>query len=154
MNILEGEMNGADLRIAVVVARFNETVTDSLARSALNTLERYGVNPENITLCEVPGAFEIPGVIARLAASGHFDALIALGAVIRGETPHFDQVVNGSTAGLVQAGLQNGKPVINGILTTDTVEQALNRAGLKAGNKGADAAVAAIEMANLYKKLG
>jgi 6,7-dimethyl-8-ribityllumazine synthase len=122
-----------------------------LCKGALNALEKHGVEPEHITVVEVPGAFEIPGVAKKLTDS--HDAVICLGAVIRGDTPHFDQVVSGSTSGMMQAALTTGKPIINGILTTDTVDQALNRAGLKSGNKGWEAAITAIEMATLYRKL-
>jgi 6,7-dimethyl-8-ribityllumazine synthase len=153
MNIIDGAINGSELSVAIIVARFNEIVTDSLAKGALGCLEKHGVSDDNITVVDVPGAFEIAGVAKKLAATGKIDAVVCLGAVIRGETPHFEQVVSGSTAGMVSAGLDTGVPVINGILTCDTVEQAMNRAGLKAGNKGWDAAVVAIEMANLYKKL-
>lgn len=146
-----GEMNGKNLKIAVVTARFNEIVTDKLREGAIATLKRHGV--ENILEVEVPGAFELPGVASKIAASHKLDAIICVGAVIRGETPHFDQVVSGSTSGMMHVSLQSSLPVINAVLTTDTVEQALNRAGLKAGNKGSEAAACAVEMANLYKAL-
>jgi 6,7-dimethyl-8-ribityllumazine synthase len=153
MKRINGGIQGSDLRMAIIVGRFNELVTNSLCDAAVNSLLASGVSEENINVLEVPGAFEVPGLAAKLAESEKYDAIICLGAVIRGDTPHFEQVVSGSTAGMVQVAVKYGLPVINGILTTDTVEQALNRAGLKAGNKGWDAAATAVEMANLYKQV-
>lgn len=135
----------------MVVSRFNEAITRSLLEGALDTLHRHGV--EEVDVAWVPGAFEIPLVALRLAQSGRYHAVVCLGAVIRGATPHFRYVAGQSAAGVAQAALQSGIPVIYGILTADTLEQALERAGIKAGNRGRDAALAAIEMANLLRAL-
>jgi 6,7-dimethyl-8-ribityllumazine synthase len=151
--VLEGHLDGKGLRIAIAVARFNETVTESLLNGALGMLGRMGVASSDVTVARVPGAFELTGVANRFVRSEKFDAVIVLGAVIRGETPHFDQVVGASTSGTATLAAQSPIPVIFGVLTTDNVEQAMNRAGLKSGNKGAEAAQTAIEMANLYRLL-
>jgi 6,7-dimethyl-8-ribityllumazine synthase len=140
-------------RFAIVVARFNALVTESLLAGCRDTLARHGVPDDCVDVARVPGSFEIPLTARRLAASGRYAAVICLGCVIRGETAHFDHVAGQAAAGVMEAGLATGVPVIFGILTTDSVEQALNRAGLKAGNKGADAAMAAIEMVNLFARL-
>jgi 6,7-dimethyl-8-ribityllumazine synthase len=140
-------------RFAVVAARFNALVTESLLAGCRDALARHGVPEDRIDVAWVPGSFEIPLVARKLAASGRYAAVICLGCVIRGETAHFDHVASQAAAGVMQAACSTGIPVIFGILTTDSVEQALNRAGLKAGNKGADAAMAAIEMANLVSRL-
>jgi 6,7-dimethyl-8-ribityllumazine synthase len=140
-------------RIAVVAARFNSVVTESLLRGCLDTLRRHGVTDERIDVAWVPGSFEVPLVARKFAVGGNHGAVICLGCVIRGETPHFDYVAGQAAAGLMQVSLATGVPIILGILTTDSVEQALNRAGLKSGNKGADAALAAIEMLNLLARL-
>jgi 6,7-dimethyl-8-ribityllumazine synthase len=140
-------------RFAVVAARFNALVTESLLAGCRDALARHGVPEDRIDVAWVPGSFEIPLVARKLAASGRYAAVICLGCVIRGETAHFDHVASQAAAGVMQAACSTGIPVIFGILTTDSVEQALNRAGLKAGNKGADAAMAAIEMANLVARL-
>jgi 6,7-dimethyl-8-ribityllumazine synthase len=140
-------------RFAVVAARFNALVTESLLAGCRDALTRHGVPEDRIDVAWVPGSFEIPLVARKLAASGRYAAVICLGCVIRGETAHFDHVASQAAAGVMQAACSTGIPVIFGILTTDSVEQALNRAGLKAGNKGADAAMAAIEMANLVSRL-
>jgi 6,7-dimethyl-8-ribityllumazine synthase len=153
MKTYEGDLTGAGLRVAIVVARFNENVTRSLLQGALDGLRRHGVAEDDIAVVWVPGAFEAPLPARRLAASRRYDAVICLGAVIRGATPHFDAVVSGAVGGVSRAGLDTGVPVIFGILTTDTLEQAIERAGSKAGNKGFDAAAAAIEMANLLRAL-
>ena len=150
---LQGELIGRGLRVAVVVARFNELVTRSLLDGARQGLVRHGVSAEDIDVAWVPGSFEIPLVAHRLAASGSYGAVICLGAVIRGETSHYDHVASGVTSGVARVALDTGVPTIFGILTTDTVEQALDRAGLKAGNKGYEAAVSAIEMASLIGQL-
>ncbi len=152
-HILEGHLNAAGLRFAVVVSRFNELITSQLLQGALEALRRHGAADEDVTVAWVPGAFEIPVAASRMARTGRFDAVIAIGAVIRGATAHFDYVAGGAASGVSQAALQSGVPVIFGILTTDTIEQALERAGTKAGNKGWDAAVAAVEMANLMKRI-
>jgi 6,7-dimethyl-8-ribityllumazine synthase len=140
-------------RFAVVAARFNALVTESLLAGCRDALARHGVPEDRIDVAWVPGSFEIPLVARKLAASGRYAAVICLGCVIRGETAHFDHVASQAAAGVMQAACSTGIPVIFGILTTDSVEQALNRAGLKVGNKGADAAMAAIEMANLVSRL-
>jgi len=151
--ILEGHLDGKGLRIAIAVARFNETVTESLLNGAVGMLARLGVQASDVTVARVPGAFELTGVSARFVQSGKFDAVIALGAVIRGETPHFDQVVGASTSGIGHLAAGSAIPVIFGVLTTDNVEQAMNRAGLKSGNKGAEAALTAVEMVRLYQQI-
>src|ERR671935_964781 len=153
MPTYQGKLDAADLRIAIVVSRFNELITRPLLDGALDCLRRHGADEQRISVAWVPGAFEIPPVARRLACSGAFDAVICLGAVIRGATPHFDHVAGQAAAGIARAALDSGIPVIFGVLTTDTIEQAIERAGTKAGNKGADAAFAAIEMANLLKEL-
>jgi 6,7-dimethyl-8-ribityllumazine synthase len=149
----EGRLDAAGLRVAVVVSRFNELITRQLLEGARDGLRRHGADEETLSVVWVPGAFEIPPVAQRLARSGAFDTVVCLGAVIRGATPHFDHVANQTAAGIARAAQETGVPVIFGILTTDTIEQAIERAGTKAGNKGFDAAVAAIEMANLLRQL-
>ena len=150
---LEGQLVARDVRFAVVVSRFNELVTRQLLEGARNGLRRHGVAPEGIDVAWVPGSFEIPLVAQRMAASGRYAAVLCLGAVIRGETSHFEQVVAGVTTGVGRVALDTGVPTIFGILTTDSIEQALDRAGMKAGNKGYEAAISAIEMANLIPQL-
>jgi 6,7-dimethyl-8-ribityllumazine synthase len=150
---VEGNLNGAGMRIAVVVARFNSLVTDRLLASALDALARYGVSETDITVVRVPGSLEIPVVASHLAKSDRYDALVCLGAVVRGATPHFDYVASGAASGIASIALATGKPVIFGVLTCETMEQALDRAGGKSGNKGFDAAVAAIEMVNVMRGL-
>jgi 6,7-dimethyl-8-ribityllumazine synthase len=150
---IEGDLSARELRIACVAARFNEFVVEPLLRGALDALARHGIDEGRVDVVRVPGAFEIPIVVRRLAASTRYDALIALGAVIRGDTPHFDYVAGECAAGLARVALETGVPVAFGVLTTDTVDQALDRAGGKAGNKGADAALTAIEMATLLRKI-
>jgi 6,7-dimethyl-8-ribityllumazine synthase len=140
-------------RFAIVAARFNALVTESLVSGCKDTFLRHGVSEELVDLVWVPGSFEIPIIARKLATGGRYTAVVCLGCVIRGETAHFDHVAGQAAAGVMQAGMASGVPVIFGILTTDSVEQALNRAGLKGGNKGADAAMAAIEMVNLLAKL-
>jgi len=149
MRIYEGDFNGQGRRVAIVIARFNEAIGRRLLDGALDGLRRHGVADEAIAVAWVPGAFEIPLVARRLAASGRHDAVICLGAVIRGATPHFDYVAGNVAAGVAAAGRETEVPVIFGVLTTDTIEQAVERAGTKAGNNGFSAAVAAIEMANV-----
>jgi 6,7-dimethyl-8-ribityllumazine synthase len=149
----EGRLDAAGLRVAVVVSRFNELITRQLLEGARDGLRRHGADDGALSVVWVPGAFEIPLVARRLARSGAFDAVVCLGAVIRGATPHFDHVANQAAAGIARAGQDSGVPVIFGVLTTDTIEQAIERAGTKAGNKGYDAAMAAIEMANLLRQL-
>jgi 6,7-dimethyl-8-ribityllumazine synthase len=150
---IAGRVDGTGLRIGVVVGRFNEFVTRQLLDGALDTLQRYGVDDDHIDVIWVPGAFEIPVVAKRLAEGGVHDAVICLGAVIRGATPHFDYVCANMAAGIARAGYDSGRPVIFGVLTTNTVDEAVDRAGAKAGNKGRDAATAAIEMADLMRQL-
>ena len=151
--IIEGELSARDVRIACVAARFNGFVVEPLLRGALDALNRHGVTDKQIEIVRVPGAFEIPIVARKLALSRRFDAVIALGAVIRGDTPHFDYVAGECAAGLARVALESAVPVAFGVLTTDTVEQAMDRAGGKEGNKGADAALTAIEMVSLLRKL-
>ena len=151
MKVLEGKLTAEGLRIGIVAARFNEFITNKLVSGAIDALTRHGASAENMTMAWVPGAFEIPLAAQKMANSGNFDAVICLGAVIRGSTPHFDYVSNEVTKGVAHVGLQTGVPTVFGVLTTDTIEQAIERAGTKAGNKGFDAAMTAIEMANLLK---
>ena len=150
---LEGDLNGHGLKIAIVVARFNEIVTGHLLDGALQALRRHGVADDDVTIAHVPGSFEIPLVAKRLAETGAHNAVICLGAVIEGETDHYDHVASSVTSGIARVGLDTGVPTIFGVLTTHTVEQALNRSGLKSGNNGYEAAVAAIEMASLLAKI-
>lgn len=151
--VIEGKLVSAKKKYAIVVSRFNEFITNKLLGGALDALARHGVGDGEITVVWTPGAFEIPLIVKRLAASGKFDAVIALGAVIRGNTPHFDYVASEVSKGVAQVTLDTGIPVTFGVLTTDSIEQAIERAGTKAGNKGFDAALAAIEMANLMEQL-
>lgn len=150
---IEGDFQAASGRYAIVVARFNSFLVESLVEGAVDALKRHGISDSEIQIIRVPGAFEIPLVVDKLAANGTHDAIIALGAVIRGSTPHFDIVAGESASGLSRSMLRHGIPIINGILTTDTIEQTIERAGTKAGNKGAEAALGAIEMVSLMKKL-
>jgi 6,7-dimethyl-8-ribityllumazine synthase len=154
INSIEGSLQYTKGEFAIVVARFNGFVVESLLEGAIDTLKRSGVAESAITVVRVPGAFEVPVVVQGLAQSGNYSAVIALGAVIRGATPHFDIVANESAKGLSAIALDHGIPVINGILTTDTIEQAIERAGTKAGNKGSEAAAGAIEMVNLMSQIG
>jgi 6,7-dimethyl-8-ribityllumazine synthase len=154
MAIVEGDFSPPAGRFAVVAARFNALVTEALWAGCRDAFVRHGVGDDRIDLVWVPGSFEIPLVARKLAEGGRYAAVVCLGCVIRGETGHYDHVAGQAASGVMQAGLASGVPVIFGVLTTDTVEQALNRAGLKSGNKGADAAMAAIEMVNLLGKLG
>jgi 6,7-dimethyl-8-ribityllumazine synthase len=152
-HVYEGSFDGRRLRIGIVVARFNESVGKRLLDGALDGLRRHGVSDEDISIAWVPGAFEVPLVAQWLASSGEFDALVCLGAVIRGETAHFDYVAGESAAGISVASRKTGIPIANGILTTEDADQAIQRAGGKAGNKGFEAALAALEMANLLASL-
>ncbi len=152
-NIYEGNLIGTDLKIGIVVSRFNSFITTKLLDGACDALKRHGVNEDDVDICWTPGSFEIPTTAKRLADKGRYDAVICIGAVIRGATPHFDFVANESAKGIAQVSLNTGIPVIYGVITTDTIEQAIERAGTKAGNKGAEAAVTAIEMANLYRQI-
>lgn len=154
VQIVEGGFTQADARYAIVVARFNSFVVESLLAGALDALQRHGVAAANITVVRVPGAWELPLAAKKLAEKQRFDAIIALGAVIRGGTPHFDYVCSEAAKGLGAVGLEFGLPVVFGVLTTDSIEQAIERAGTKAGNKGADAALTAIEMVSVLRALG
>ncbi len=154
MKIYEGNLIGHGLKIAVVVARFNEFITSKLLDGALDTLKRHETPEENISVVWVPGAFEIPLAAKKLAESKNFDAVICLGAVIRGATTHYDYVCNEVSKGIAQISLETGVPTIFGIVTTENLQQAVERAGTKSGNKGADAAISALEMVNLLKSLG
>jgi 6,7-dimethyl-8-ribityllumazine synthase len=150
---IEGSLQGKDLRVAVIAARFNDHIVEPLLRGAVDALTRHGTAHGNIDIVRVPGAFELPVAARKLALSQRYDALIALGAVIRGGTPHFDYVAGECAAGLARVATDTGVPVAFGVLTTDTVQQATDRAGGKDGNKGADAALSAIEMANVLRRL-
>lgn len=150
---LEGKLDGSGLRFAIIVSRFNSFIGERLVEGALDALHRHGTDPTAITTVRVPGAFEIPLVAKRLAATGKYDALICLGAVIRGATPHFDYVASEVSKGIATVSLESQLPIAFGILTTETIEQAIERAGTKAGNKGFDAAVSVIEMVNLLKAI-
>lgn len=150
---IQGHFLGQGLRVAIAAARFNSSIVDRLVEGALDGLLRHQVADESITLLRCPGAWELPVLCQRLAQTANYDAVIALGCIIRGDTPHFDMVAAECSKGIAQAGLQAKIPVIFGVLTTDTVEQAAVRAGIKAGNKGFDAALAAIEMACLLREI-
>lgn len=154
IRIVEGDLRVGDLRIVLVASRFNESIVERLVQGAVEALASHGADPASLELVRVPGAFDLPPVVRKLAESRNFDAIVALGAVIRGETPHFDYVARECAAGLARIAHETGVPVAFGVLTTDTVEQAEERAGGGEGNKGADAARAAIELANLMRKLG
>ena len=152
MALIEGDVyNSGDMRIGIVVSRFNEMITNKLLSGAIDALTRSNVSEADIDVAWVPGAFEIPLVSQKMAACGKYDAVICLGAVIRGATSHYDVVCNEVSKGIAQVGLATGIPVIFGVITTDTIEQAIERAGTKAGNKGADCAKSAIEMVNLLR---
>jgi 6,7-dimethyl-8-ribityllumazine synthase len=153
LTIYEGNLVAVDLRIAIVLSRFNSLVGERLLEGALDTLRRHGVAEEGIAIARVPGAFEIPLVAQEMARTGRYNAVICLGAVIRGATAHFDYVAGPMASSLANIALATGVPVLFGVLTTDTIEQAIERAGTKAGNKGSDVAVAAIEMANLLQAI-
>ncbi|MBM7580174.1 6,7-dimethyl-8-ribityllumazine synthase [Jeotgalibacillus terrae] len=151
--VFEGHLSGSGLKVAIVVSRFNEFITGKLLSGAEDALKRHGVEEANVSVAWVPGVFEIPVVTQRLARSGKYDAVITLGTVIRGATPHFEYVSSEVSKGVAKIALDEGMPVIFGVLTTDTIEQAIERAGTKAGNKGWEAATAAIEMASLFKRM-
>ena len=153
MRIFEGNVIAQELRFGIVVSRFNDFIGERLLGGALDALTRSGAAEDNIDVFKVPGAFEIPLMAKKLASSGSYDAVICLGAVIRGATPHFDYVANEVSKGIASVSLDSGVPIAFGVLTTDTLEQAIERAGTKAGNKGWDAAVAAIEMANVIRQI-
>lgn len=151
MNKIEGHVIGTDLKIGIVVSRFNDFITSKLLSGAEDTLLRHGVKADDIDVAWVPGAFEIPLIAKKMAETKKYDAVITLGTVIRGATSHYDYVCNEAAKGIAASSMSTGVPVIFGVLTTDTIEQAVERAGTKAGNKGADCAVSAIEMANLNR---
>ena len=152
-NVYQGRLDAAGIRAGIVVARFNELVTSQLLKGAEDALVRHGGDPASIDVAWVPGSFEIPVVAQGMARSGRYEAIICLGALIRGATPHFDYLASSVTGALLNIGVQSGLPVINGVLTTETIEQALERAGTKAGNKGYDAAVTAIEMVSVLRQV-
>jgi 6,7-dimethyl-8-ribityllumazine synthase len=150
---IEGGLTVSGARFCIVVARWNSFVVDSLEAGAIDTLKRHGANEEDITVVRLPGAFEMPLVLDKVAASGEYDGIVALGAVIRGGTPHFEYVAGEAVKGMAQVTLNRGVPIAFGVLTVDTIEQAIERAGTKAGNKGGEAAASAIEMVNLLRQL-
>lgn len=152
-NIIEGKLNAKGKKFGIVISRFNELISNQLLSGAKDCLLRHDCKEEDITIVWVPGSFEIPLIAKKMAQSKKFNALICLGAVIRGGTPHFDYIAAEVSKGIAQAGMETGLPVIFGVLTTDNIEQALERAGTKAGNKGWDAALSAIEMVNLLKEI-
>lgn len=153
MRIIEGHLNGAGLKFAVVISRFNHFITGHLLDGAEDALKRHGVSDDDITVVWVPGAFEIPLVAKKLAKSGEYNGVICLGAVIRGSTPHFDYVAAEVSKGVATVGLDTEVPVVFGVITTDNIEQAIERAGTKSGNKGWDAAITALELADLARKI-
>ncbi len=154
IKIIEGDLQPRGARFGIVLARFNSFIGEPLLNGATDTLIRHGVDASSIVVVRVPGAHEIPLAVKRMAASGNYDAIVALGAVIRGATPHFEYVAGECSKGLAQVSLQFDIPVGFGVLTVDTIEQAIERAGTKSGNKGADAALAALEMVNVLKEIG
>ncbi|MBN1946100.1 MAG: 6,7-dimethyl-8-ribityllumazine synthase [Bradymonadales bacterium] len=151
--VIEGNLLGTGKRFAIIAGRFNHFITDRLVEGALDTLVRHGVQDQDITLIRVPGSFEVPMAADRAARSGRYQAIICLSTLIRGDTPHFEYIAAETTKGIANSSLSTGVPIAFGVLTTDTIEQAIERAGTKAGNKGAQAASAALEMANLYEQL-
>ncbi|MDX2084931.1 MAG: 6,7-dimethyl-8-ribityllumazine synthase [Candidatus Melainabacteria bacterium] len=153
VNTLETRFHGTNARVAIVVSRFNELITERLLNGALKTLQHCGVSPESITVAWVPGAFEIPLVAKKFAQSGRYEAVVALGCIIQGSTDHYDYVCSGVTSGIQSASLETGIPILFGVLTTQTLEQAFERAGAKAGNKGSEAALTALEMIHLLREI-
>ncbi|CAA6827264.1 MAG: 6,7-dimethyl-8-ribityllumazine synthase (EC [uncultured Thiotrichaceae bacterium] len=153
VNIIEGDFTSSEGKYGIAVARFNEFIVENLLTGAVDTLARHGVEKSTIDVVRVPGAYELPLAVQCMARNDKYDAIVVLGAVIRGSTPHFDYVAGESAKGLATVGMQNNIPVINGILTTDTIEQAIERAGTKAGNKGAEASLVAIEMVSVLKNI-
>jgi 6,7-dimethyl-8-ribityllumazine synthase len=152
--VYEGHITGEGRRIGIVVSRFNEFISGRLLEGAMDCLRRHGVDDEKISIAWVPGAFDIPPVAKRMGDSGAYDAVVCLGAVIRGATPHFDYVASEVAKGVAQAGMQSGVPTVFGVITADSLEQAIERAGSKAGNRGYDAAHGALELADLYVRMG
>ena len=153
VQVKEGKLIGSGIKVGIVVARFNEFICSRLLGGAYDALKRHGVSDDDITTAWVPGSFEIPLIAQKMAESGKYDAVICLGAVIRGATSHYDLVCNEAAKGIAQASLETGVPVLFGVITTENIEQAIERAGTKAGNKGFDVATSAIEMVNLIKEL-
>ena len=151
--VIEGNLIAKGKKFAIIAGRFNSFITDKLVAGAEDALKRHDVDEKDIVVLKVPGSFEIPAVALRVAKSKKYDAIICVGAIIKGNTPHFDYVASEAAKGVAMAGMESGVPVIFGVLTTESIEQAIERAGTKSGNKGADAAFAAIEMANLYEKI-
>lgn len=154
MNTIEGNLIASGIKVGIIASRFNELIVSKLVGGAMDGLIRHGALTEDITLAWVPGAYEIPLAARRMARSGKYDAVICLGAVIRGSTPHFDFVASEVSKGVASVSLETDLPIVFGVLTTDNIEQALERAGVKSGNKGFDAAVTAIEMVNLFNAMG
>lgn len=152
--VLQGTMNASGKRVGIVASRFNEFITSKLIDGAVDTLVRHGVQEDTIEIVWVPGAFEIPAVARKLAKKKKHDALICIGCVIRGDTPHFDFIAAEASKGIASVGFESDMPVVFGVLTTDTIEQAIERAGTKAGNKGSDAAMTAIDLMSLYQQIG
>ncbi len=153
MKTIEGKLIATGIKVGIVASRFNEFITSKLLAGAEDSFLRHGGNSDDLDVAWVPGAFEIPLIAGKMAASKKYDAIVCVGAVIRGSTPHFDMVANESVKGIAHVGMENGLPVIYGVLTTDSIEQAIERAGTKAGNKGFDAMTTAIEMVNLASQL-
>ena len=153
IKIIEGDLQARELRFAILASRFNDFIVEQLVRGAVDTLRRHGAANEQMHIVRAPGAFDLPLIARKLALSGHYDAIIALGAVIKGATAHFDYVAGECASGLARAADDSGVPVAFGVLTTDSIEQAIERAGTKAGNKGADAALTALELANLLRQI-
>ena len=153
MKTFEGKLVSEDIKVGIIVARFNEFITSKLLSGALDTLTRHEINEENIQVAWVPGTFEIPLIASKMAESGKYDAVICLGAVIRGSTSHYDYVCNEVSKGIASVSLKSGIPVMFGVLTTENIEQAIERAGSKAGNKGSECAEGAIEMVNLIREI-
>jgi len=151
--IHQGRLNAEGFRFAVVSSRWNDFLTSRLVEGALDALERLGTDEKSVEHFRVPGSFEIPLLARKLAGSGKYDAVICVGTIIRGQTPHFDYIAGEVTKGIAQAGMETGVPVVYGIVTADTLEQAIDRAGVKAGNKGFEAAMSAVELVNLYKEV-
>ncbi len=152
--VIEGKLKGEGLKVGVVVSRFNEFITGRLTEGAIDALTRHGVADGDIDVVRVPGSFELPFVAKRMAESGKYDAIVCLGAIIRGDTPHYEYIAAEVTKGIAQTALETGVPLTFGVITTDSIEQAIERAGTKIGNKGFDAAMSALEMANLIRHLG
>ena len=153
IRILQGDLLARDLRFAIVAARFNDTIVENLVRGAVDALVRHGASEKQIEIIRVPGAYDLPFVVRRVAMAKRADAIVALGCVIRGATPHFEYVAGQCASGLARVAEESGVPVAFGVLTTENIEQAIERSGTKAGNKGADAAMVALEMANLLRRL-